>query len=214
MAAVTEGYADTARPLDELLAKAVKDNLGEHTPIVIFICDEEDEKVDKALESKIFCNEKIGVAMKRFVCLKGSIQSIPDERLANKIAKQTPLFHFYDPAGKPMKVLKGKRATSTSAFSAMVSKLWDKSYVMKLKAYVKAMGRVLDAIDKLESAKERLSDKMDRAADKPAKLKQLQKEEKALAAQEQKVQEMEEELHQEACLKPEFKADGAESAQR
>ncbi len=154
------------------------------------------------------------MALKRFVCLKGSIQSIPDERLADKIARQTPLFYFYDPAGKPMKLLKGKRATSTSAFSACVAKLWDVSYVMRLKTYTKKMGQILDQIDKVEAAKKRLSDKMDRAANKPGKLRQLQKEEKALAAQEKKVQEQEEELLQKACVKPEFTAEGAESAQR
>ncbi len=152
--------------------------------------------------------------MKRFVCLKGSIQSIPDERLATKIARQTPVFYFYDPAGKGLKQLKGKRATSTSAFSACVAKLWDASYVMRLKTYTKKMGQVLDQIDKVEAAKQRLSDKMDRAADKPAKLKQLQKEEKALAAQEKLVQEQEEALLQKACVKPEFTAEGTESVQR
>jgi hypothetical protein len=192
----------------------VKSNLGERKPIVIYICDEEDEKTERALDSKIFSNEKIGVAMKRFTCLKGSIQSIPDERLADKIARQTPVFYFYDPAGEPMKVLKGKRATSTSAFSAMVGKLWDKSYVMKLKAYAKTMGQILDQLDKLEAEKERLQDKKDRAADKPAKLKQLQKEDAVLAEREKKVQEMEEELLLAAALKPEFSEEGEESAQR
>lgn len=181
---------------------------------MIFICDEEDEKAERALESKIFSNEKIGVAMKRFTCLKGSIQSIPDERLALKIARQTPVFYFYDPAGKPMKVLKGKRATSTSAFSAQVSKLWDSSYKMKLKAYCKRMGQILDLLDKHASETDRLQDKMDRAADKPGKLAQLRKEKDELAKDEQKIQEMEQELLKASPLKAEFAPEGQESVQR
>jgi len=192
----------------------VKEHVGGHKPIVIYICDEEDEKAERALDSKIFCNEKIGLALKRFTCLKGSIQSIPDERLALKIARQTPLFYFYDPAGKPMKVLKGKRATSTSAYSAQVGKVWNTSFVMKLKVYTKKMSQVLDEICKIDAAKARLTDKMDRAADKPGKLAQLQKEEQALAKKEQKVQEMEEELLQASGLKPEFSPEGTESVQR
>ena len=192
----------------------MKSHLGEHKPIVIFISDEEDESTERALEGKIFCNEKIGVAMKRFVCLRGSVQSIPDGRLAEKMARQTPIFYFYDPAGKPVKELKGKRATSTSAFSAVVSKLWDLSYELKLKAYSKQMGQILDEMDKVESAKARLTDQMDRAADKPAKLRQLQQEQDELAKQEQRVQEMEAELLKSCTLKPEFTAAGEESAQR
>lgn len=189
-------------------------HLGEHKPIVIYICDEEDEKAERALESKIFSNEKIGVAMKRFTCLKGSIQSIPDERLALKIARQIPVFYFYDPAGKPIKQLKGKRAMSTSAFSAMVGKLFDLSFDMKLKVYTKRMGQILDEMDKVESAKMRLQDKMERAAGKTGKLAQLQKEQDALAKDEQKVQEMEQELLKACTLKDEFSPEGQESAQR
>jgi hypothetical protein len=192
----------------------VKKNQSEHRPLVIYICDEEDEKSALALDSKIFSNEKIGIAMKRFTCLKGSIQSIPDERVALKLAKQTPIFYFYDPAGKPMKELKGKRAMSTSAFTAQVSQLWDDSFVMDIKEYSKRMAVVLSEIDDLEGKKAQLTDQMDRAADKPAKLRQLQKEQEALAKDEKRVQEMEEELLKAAALKPEFTAEGDESAQR
>lgn len=211
---MTEGYADSARPLDDIFDEAVKKNLGEHKPLVIYICDEDDEKAERALDGKIFSNEKIGIAMKRFTCLKGSIQSIPDERLAQKIGRQTPVFYFFDPAGKPMKELKGKRAMSTSAFTAQVSKLWDDSYVMSIKEYAKKMAVVLTEIDKVEREKAQLTDQMDRAADKPAKLRQLEKEQAALAEEEKRVQEMEAELLKAAALKPEFTAEGAESAQR
>jgi hypothetical protein len=192
----------------------VKNRLSEQKPIVIYICDEEDEKSEKALDSKVFCNEKIGLAMKRFTCLKGAIQSIPDERLAEKIARQTPSFHFFDPAGKPIKVLKGRQATSCSAFSGRVQALWDSSFVMKLKDYTKRMGKILDQMDKLEAEKARLTDKMDRAADNPGKLLRLQKEQEELTAEEASIGEEEQELLKGVALKPEFLPEGSESVQR
>jgi hypothetical protein len=213
LAEATEGgYAETTVPIDELIADAVKRHLGERKPIVVYICDEEDEKTAKALDSKVFCDEKVGLALKRFVCLKGAIQTIPDDRMMAQMAKKTPIFHFYDPAGNHFNTLSGRKATSKSGFSSRVGKLWDLSFTMRLKDYTKRMGKVLDRIDKLEAEKERLSAKMERAADNPGKLKGLQREEEALTKLEEELQKDEQEILETCALKKEF-LPGEESAQ-
>jgi hypothetical protein len=212
LAASTPGYADSAKPVDELIQAAVKARSEARQPIVIWICDAEDDKGNINLEKKIFNDEKVGLAMKRFICLKGEIQTLPDEREAALLARKAPLFYFFDPAGEQFgKTLYGKRASSRSGFCSELEKLWDFSFSTKLKVYHKEMSKLLDRLDKLESEKTRLTSQMDRAADNPPKLAKLKKEEEELKAEEEKLEKEEQEILASVKLSPEF-AKGDEQA--
>ena len=205
LAESTPGYAATAKPLDEIIQAAVSARATVRKPILIWICDAEDEKGNDQLEKKIFNDEKVGLSLKRFICLRGEIQTLPDDKQAQKLFRKAPLFYFYDPAGKAFgKPLYGKRATSKSGFCRQLEKLWNVSFEMKLKDYSKQMGKILDKMDKLEAEKSRLTDKMDRAADNPRKLAVLKKEEDKLQAEEDKITAEEKEIVDAVALKDEY----------
>jgi hypothetical protein len=205
-----DGYAESSRPIADLIQDAVKRRASDQKPAIVWIFDPEDEKSAKALEAKVFCDEKIGLALKQFICLKGDVESIPDERLMKKMRKKTPFFYFYDPAGKLFGELKGKRATSRSGFTALVQKLWDVSYEMKLRVYAKKMSDLLDRIDKLEGEKAKLDRKMASAASNPRKFKALQREEAKLKAKENKLLEDEQKILEACKLRDEFKKETAQ----
>jgi hypothetical protein len=216
-ATTPDGYADTSmRPIEDLVQAAVDARSKEHKPVVVWICDAEDDRGNDQLEKKIFYDEKVGLAMKRFICLRGDIQALPNEQEAEKLYRQAPLFYFFDPAGKEFtKPLYGKRASSRSGFCKVLEKLWDKSFELSLKDYSKQMSDILDELDKLEGQKTRLTDQIDRAADNPRKLAQLKKEEEELQAAEAEINAKEKQIVDGVAVRAEFlPSGGGENAQK
>jgi hypothetical protein len=207
-----DGYADSSKPVDELIQNYVK-KLDDKLPVVVWICDIEDEKSNNKILGRVLCDEKVGLAMKRFVCLKAEIQSIPDERQADKLARKCPIFQFYDPAGNLFADLQGRRATSKGGFCSRVEKLWDVSFSVRLKEYVRDMSKILDKIDKIEGEKQRLERKLARAADNKRKYDALQKEREELLAKEAEIAEEEQETLEKVTLRPEF-AENDESVKK
>lgn len=188
---VGDGYADAARPIESLLRDVVASRKAA-LPIVVWIYDLEDEKENSRLEAKIFNDLKVGIALKRFVCLKGNIETIPDENLAKQLRRQAPLFYFYDPAGAQFESLCGKQASSRSRFYGAIEKLWSASFEIKLRDFTPRMSKILDGIDRLEKEKELLEAKKARAEGNARKLRaieadamELKKEEDAVLAEEQ-----------------------------
>ncbi len=210
---VAEGYGATARPIDKLLQDVIasrKDVL----PTVVWIYDLEAEKVNRSLETKIFQDLKVGLALKRFTCLKGNIETIPDERLAEKLRKQAPVFYFFDPAGKSFTVLKGKKGASRSRFYSTVEKLWSASFKVKLRDFAKKMTKVLDRIDKIEKEKTLLEAKMKRAEGKPGKLRGLTKQKDKLKDEEDEILADEQKLLADCKVKDEFTSKKPEIAKK
>jgi hypothetical protein len=199
-----DGYAASSGPIEGLIHDAIQTHSKEILPIVVWIYDLEDEKGNRALETKVFNDMKIGLAMKRFVCLKANIDSLADARTANKLQKRAPIFYLYDPAAKLFVTMEGKKASSRSRFYSAVERLWKTSFEMKLKDFTKKMTKILDAIDKIEKQKDLLSAKKARAAGKPAKLGALNREERKLKEQEKKVQADEASILESCKRKPEF----------
>ena len=72
--------------------------------------------------SKCLGNEKIAVALKRFVCLKASVETNPDEEMREEVRKNTPLVFTYDPAGKQTAHPRSRRTRSRSTLAAGVEK--------------------------------------------------------------------------------------------
>lgn len=188
----------------------MKRRAQEKKPVVVWIYDSEDEKTNANLESKVFYDEKVGLALKQFVCLKGDVESIPDEKLMKKTRRKAPMIYFFDPAGKPFDTLTGKRATSRSGFTSRLEKLWDLSYDMKLRVYAKKMSALLDQMDKLEEKKRQIESKMARAAANPGKFSALKKQEEKLKAEEAKLLDAEQKILEACKLRPEFDKETAQ----
>ena len=206
----SDGYVDSGKPLDDLILQAVKRRAGENKPVVVWIYDPENDKVNQGLESKVFYDEKVGLALKQFVCLKGDVETIPDERLMKKTRRKTPIFYFFDPAGKPFDTLTGKRATSRSGFTSRLEKLWELSYDMKLRVYAKKMSSLLDRMDKLAEKRKQLESKMARAASSPSKYAGLQKQEEKLKKAEAKLLDEEQKIFDACKLRPEYQKETAQ----
>jgi cell shape-determining protein MreC len=134
--------------------------------------------------------------------------------MAEKIRKQTPIFRYFDPAGKPLEELSGKRATSKSAFGARVEALWKISFEKVLKEYVREMNDLLDRMDRLATEKQRIEDQITRADGNPQKVAALQKEAERLKTDENTIKQDEEKLLGSVTVRPEFKPAGDEKACR
>lgn len=206
-----EGYAEAARPLEALLHDFVasrKDNL----PVVVWIYDLEDEKGNSRLEAKIFNDLKVGIALKRFVCLKGNLDTIPDENLAKKLQRNAPYFYFFDPAGEQFAELSGKSASSRSRFYGTIEKLWTTSFDVKLRDFTSKMSKILDRIDRVEKEKEQLAAKKARAEGNPRKLRSIAQDEQELKKEEEAVLEDEQKLLADCRLREEFASGAPETA--
>jgi DNA repair exonuclease SbcCD ATPase subunit len=205
-----EGYAKVAPPLEEVLRDAVGGTAREPLPTVVWIYDLEDEKGNAALETKIFQDEKVGLTLKRFHCLKANLDSLPDGHTARKLKRRTPIFFFYDPAGQPVAALEGKRAESRSRFSKEMEELWKASFEMRHRDYLGKMGDILDDIDKLETKKALLEAKIARAAGNARKLAKLDREKQQLDKQEKKILEAEQEVHDACRAREAFRPEAAQ----
>jgi len=200
---VAEGYGETARPIDKLLEDVIRSR-KDVLPTVVWIYDLENDKLNRSLETKVFQDLKVGIALKRFTCLKGNIETIPDEKLADQLRKRAPVFYFFDPAGKLYATLQGKKGTSRSRFYKTVEKLWSASFNVRLRDFNKKMTKILDRIDKVEKEKDLLEAKMKRAEGKPGKLRGLARQQDKLKAREEEVLEDERKLLADCTLKDEF----------
>ncbi len=210
---VADGYGVASRPIDQLLRDVVASR-KENLPAVIWIYDLADEKKNSALETKIFTDLKVGIALKRFACLKGNIDTIPNEKLANDLRKRAPVFYFYDPAGKSFTQLMGKKAASRSRFYGVVEKLWAASFQVKLRDFSGKMTKILDRIDKVEKEKALLAAKKSRAEGKPGKLRTIARDEEKLKKEEEKVLEDEQKLLADCRLRDEYASGAPETAQK
>ncbi len=201
-----DGYGETARPVEEVIEAAVARRLSSRRPTLVWILDGEDDRKNDLLEKKLFSGESVGLALKRFTCLLGDVQTIPDERRAARLARRLPLLYFYDPGGKLFARLSGRRAASRAAVSGRIGKLWNLSFEMSLKTYTKRMSSILDRLDRVEGKKLLLAAKKERAAGDPAKLGKLEKEERKIRAEEEKVLREERELLSACRLRAEFRS--------
>jgi hypothetical protein len=166
------GYAPSSLPLNETLTANVK-RLGKgRMPAIVWIRDRRNRQAD-ALLTENFTDEKLCVALERFLCLRADVKTIPDRRLQEKLRKKAPILVFFDPAGKPVTSLSGRRANSQSAVCSLVGKLWNRSFKLSMKSYVKKKDDILDRLAIVERKKSALLAKLARAEGNPAKLASL-----------------------------------------
>jgi hypothetical protein len=207
-------YAESARPVQDLVNEAAAKAAGGQRPVLVFVFDPEDTKTNDSLEANVFTDEKVGLALKRFACLRAALDSIPDAKAAEALKRQAPLFYFFDPSGKPADTLSGKRATSKSGFSSRVEKIWNLSFEKPLKEFASAMAEILDRFDKVATDLARVADQITRAADNPQKLAGLQKDEAALKAVEAAIQQDEKKVLDGVTVREEFRKVGDESVRK
>ena len=188
-----DGYGEATAPIQDLVRNALSAR-KEVLPAIVWIYDLEDEKSEKALESKVFGDMKTALALRRFVCLKGNLETIPSGKLIRDLRKRGPVFFFFDPAKNLFSRLEGKKAISKSRFYGVVQKLWGESFDLKIRSFTKAMGGVLDEIDEVEKKKQLLATKEARAAGTAGKLAKIRREKAKIEAMEKKVLKEEEEL--------------------
>lgn len=189
--------------MKELFPELKKDN----KPTVVWFCDVADDKTNRNIDGKIFKNEPMGIALKRFNCLRVNVLELPEGDLKNEYVKLAPAFLFFDPAAEPVsKPLSGKRATSLGAFSSLVEKTWSKTFTMKFKAYKDGYTKILGLMDKADLQKTKIEKDKARLAEKPnpAKQRKLQQEEEDLKEQMAEIDKQEKELIEACALRAEF----------
>lgn len=207
------GYAPGASRLEDLVREAVRRNAKPASPTLVWIYDRYDDKANNLLESKIWRDERVGLALKRFVCLRGDAQDLPVGTMRNEVKRRLPVLFLFSPGGKPFCVLEGKRAMSRSTFYSRLEKLWGDSFTMTLRTYTKAMFKILDRLDGIGARMEVLWGKAEKAADKPAKLAAVKRAMAELEKEEKKVLEDEERILAACAPRPEFRP-SAEAASK
>lgn len=166
------GYAPASLPLNEALTESVK-RLGKgKMPAIVWIRDRRNPQAN-ALLTEHFTDEKLCVALERFLCLRADVRTIPDRRLQGKLRKKAPILVFFDPAGNPVTSLTGRRAGSQAAVCSLVGKLWNRSFTLSMKSYVKRKDDILDRLAIVERKKSALLAKLERAEGNPAKTASL-----------------------------------------
>jgi hypothetical protein len=201
--ATGEGYADAATSVGTAVADVIKGR-KELAPLVVWVFDAEDLKANRALETKVFCDEKVGLALQRLVCLKVDVRTLPGGKMADDLKSRTPLFLFYNPAGKVYSELEGVKATARTGFYGQVTKLWGASFDLKLTDYSRKMTAILRRIDKNEKARTTLEAKKALAGGNAAKMKAVTRGMAKVDAEEQKILVDEQNLIGSCKVKPEF----------
>jgi hypothetical protein len=160
---------------------------------VVWIRDELDKKSFDAVDA-CFSMERICLPLRRFHCLRAATSSVPDSRLERDLLKRAPILYFYDPSGRLVGTLEGKRGCSASAIERRVKRLWDLSFTVRIRDYLKRMDDILDRTAALERSRAGLARKKELARDRPRKLAALEKQEeqleltaKRIAADEKKI---------------------------
>lgn len=125
-----------------------------------------------AINSKVFQNERVGIAMKKFRCYRVNVEEIGNRELREEYLRTAPSFLFFDPAGDAVAELKGKRASSLSTFSACVEKTWNQSFTVRMKPYIKQITEILTRLDKLNGSVQIQEQAEARQDSKPNALKQ------------------------------------------
>jgi len=150
---------------------------GFERPVIVFVDGpgSADEVIDK-IETIVFKNEKIGLAMKAFRTVKIDPANAADDAYVSEHGKTVPRLLLIDPVKEKVKVLEAKRIKVSALYSAM-KKVAAGFYKEKLDKVVKQHLRLLNERDKLASEMKRLQDRETRLADEdgPAAKRKLQK---------------------------------------
>ena len=201
------GYGERALPAEELVKLDAR-------PTLVWFYSIEDEKENRSCEASVFANEKLGLALKRFRCVKIDVESITDARMRREYGSKTPAFRMIDPAGKTVATIAGKSATSLSRFRGMVTSTWRKMFTMDQGAFVKKMTKILDRLDRVTAKRTVLAAKKQRVEQRGqrAKLAAIAKDEEELAALEQEIEKDEKKVIDGCQLKAVFLEKGDELA--
>ncbi len=200
---VAEGYGAAARPLPDVIQDVVaarKDKL----PVLVWFCRPDQSKQNTLIEEKVFGDEKIAIAMKKFVCLQGNVSNVPAGKLKTALTKSTPALYLYDPAGKSFQELTGSTAASSKKVYAAVKALWEKSFKTKLRDFTRKITGILDKLEKIEAKLITVEIKRSRARGSKSRLKACDREEAKLEKEEKKLNEDEAKLLADVKLKDDF----------
>jgi len=177
---------------------------------VVWFCDVSDDKTNKRIDGTICQSESTALALKRFNCYRVNVLAMPEGRLKKEYSKLTPSFLFFNPDQAPVgKPLRGRKATSLSAFTAHLESTWSRSFTMRLKDYQKKMKCILDRYDKLDSRKQVLDKDREKLEKRPhaGKTRKLDMEEAKLEKVRTKVEQDEKAILDACALRPEFLPD-------
>lgn len=155
-----------------------------------------DEKSMNAINSKVFQNERVGIAMKKFRCYRVNVEEIDNREIREEYLRSAPSFIFFDPAGDAVAQVSGKRAASLSAFSGTMGKAWNQSFTVKLKPYTKKMTNILDRLDKINGRTQIMEQSRARLDRKPNAMKRrkLQAQAETLRTEKETILEDEQEI--------------------
>jgi hypothetical protein len=166
------GYAPSSGPIGETLTSLVK-RLGEgRRPALVYLRNGKNGPGKAAIEEN-FRDEKVCIALERFLCLRADLKSLPDGKQREKLRQKTPALFFFDPAGKPVFALSGRRAASPAALSSLVKKLWKASFTLSLRSYTKQKDDILDRLTRIDRMRESVQASASRAEGKTAKVANL-----------------------------------------
>jgi hypothetical protein len=174
-------------------------------PALVWIYDPSQVDENASCEANLFQNEQVGLAMKKFRTFRLNLVSVRDEHV--KAEHSTPSFLFFDPAGKQLGRLEGKKVDSLSAFTTHMEGAWNKSFETALRAYTRSMTKILDRLDRVEAQKTILTQQKARLEEKPnaRKAHEVEQGEKALADELAKVEEDEKEVLGSIVLRTEYR---------
>ena len=183
-------------------------------PTLVWFFSLDNERENQSCESTVFQNEQVGLALKRFRCVKIDVESIQDARLRERYGRSTPAFHVIDPAGKTVSKLEGKSATSLSRFNGMLKGTWGRMFTVSQRAFVKDMTKILDRLDRVTAQRTVLNSKKQRLEEKGnrAKLAALARDEAELAEQQTEIEQDEQQIIERCELRKEFRAPSDEVA--
>ena len=142
------------------------------------------------LETVVFANEKIGLAMKAFRAVRMSPEAADNDPILAERGKGEPRLLIVDPIKEKVKVLEEKKIKVSSLYKAMKS-VAGKFYKEKLDKLVKSHLKMLNERDKLHNEEKVLKEKETRLAeeDSAKAKKDLEKVKEELAEIEKAIQE-------------------------
>jgi len=160
-------------------------------PCVVFVADTTVSMADfEKIETIVFANEKIGLAMKAFDAYRISPTDADNDPILGGEGKGVPRLLVVDPAKEDVKVLEEKKIKVSSLYKLMKSAAGH-FYEEKLDKCVKSHLKLLTEQDQLSNEMETLKNKESRLAEDGGK-----KAEKDLAKLREEMKGVEEELKQ------------------
>ena len=154
-------YGETALSVEDCIEKLGKAGELAERPTIVFLVGDIEGRKELRVQNQVFGSLNVWIALSRFNCLRAETDKMPLCALKKRYEKLGLAIFLFDPAGKLVREIKGKRVRSKSHVGSSIEKTWDTSFTMKLGVYGKKLKELFGRRAKIQGKQRRFTSKLE-----------------------------------------------------